>query len=57
MVTPMSTPLETKAPLKCIFPGKFSQNVYSNLENEHKTFQVVVIWNKHVVVYSKHGIT
>ena len=56
MLTPMYIPLETKAPLNGILPGKLSQNDYNNLENEHKIFQVFVIRSRHVVVYNKHGI-
>ena len=51
----MLNPLETKAPLKGILSGILSQNYYSNLENEHNTFQLVVIRNIHVDVYKKHG--
>ena len=53
MLTPMCIPLETKASPKGFLPGNLSKNEYNNLENEHKTFQIFVIRNIHVVVYNK----
>ena len=56
MLTPMHIPIETKTPLEGILPGKLSQNYYNNVENEHSTFQVFIIRDRHVVVYNKYGI-
>ena len=47
--------VRTPCNYKAFLPTKLPQNNY-NSENEHKTCQLFVIWNRRVVVYNKYSV-
>ena len=56
MLSPMYVPLETWTSNSAVFCLEIlSQNDY-NLDNEHNTFKLCVIWISNVVEYNKHDI-